>query len=80
MFTKRKSSPDVIREGAVYQRKNDGRVVETAKVVALYDDRAGIPHVRFELSYQRATRTDFEGLRVLARDVFAELYHAAPEK
>lgn len=79
MFIKRKSLPEEIREGAVYQREHGGRVVEVAKVISLYDDRAGIPHVRFELSYQRSTRTDFEGMRVLAREIFAEMYHPVPE-
>lgn len=80
MFIKRKTSLDDIREGAVYQRERDGRVVEVAKVMSIYDDRAGIPHVRFELSYQRSTRTDYEGLRVLAREIFAERYRAVPDE
>lgn len=80
MFIKRKSSSDDIREGAIYQHERDGRVVEVAKVVSIYDDRDGIPHVRFEMSYQRSTRSDYEGLRVLAREVFAERYRAKPDE
>lgn len=80
MFIKRKPSLDDIREGAIYRHERDGRVVEVAKVVSIYDDRDGIPHVRFELSYQRSMHTDFEGLRVLARKTFAERYHAVPDE
>ncbi len=79
MFIKRKPPPADIREGAMYARESNGRIVEVAKVVSLHDDRAGIPHVRFELSYQRPTRIDFEGLRTLALDVFAERYRLIPE-
>lgn len=74
MFLKRKTPPGDIREGGVYQFERDGRVVEVAKVVSLYDDRDGIPHVRYELGYQRADRVDFEGTRVLALRTFAERY------
>lgn len=74
MFTKRKTPQSEVCEGSIFHRESDGRVVEVAKVVAIYDDRAGIPHVRFELSYQRPMRTDFEGLRVLALEVFAQRY------
>jgi hypothetical protein len=63
----------------MYARESNGRIVEVAKVVSVHDDRAGIPHVRFELSYQRPTRIDFEGLRMLALDVFAERYRLLPE-
>ncbi len=76
MFSKRNSSPKDVREGTLYQRDFDGRVVEVAKVIKLYDDRAGIPHVRYELSYQRPTRVDFEGMRVLALQSFVERYYA----
>lgn len=76
MFSKRKSSTREVREGTLYQRDFDGRVVEVAKIIDLYDDRAGIPHVRYELSYQRPTRVDFEGLRVLALQSFVERYYA----
>ncbi|MFQ5959658.1 MAG: hypothetical protein ACE5LF_09850 [Alphaproteobacteria bacterium] len=77
MFGRRNPSPKDVREGNLYQREYDGRVVEIAKVVELYGDRAGVPHVRYELSYQRPTRADFEGLRVLALQSFVERYHAA---
>ncbi len=75
MFSKRKPVTKDVQAGAVYQRSNDGRVVEVAKVVSVYD-RDGITHVRFELGYQRPNRVDFEGLRVLALHAFSERYYA----
>jgi hypothetical protein len=50
-------------------------MIETAEVLSVSPDTYGIPHVRFNVSFQRPTRSiTHEGQRVLALKSFAERY------
>ena len=51
MFLKRHKMPE-IATGATYSRPRPDNVLETAKVIAIRPDLAGIPHVRFNLHIQ----------------------------
>ncbi len=42
-----------VREGAVFQHKGPGNLVETAKVLDIVPDAMGIPHVRYDLEVER---------------------------
>jgi hypothetical protein len=44
--------------GAVFRRPTQGRTAETAQVLAIADDKAGIPHVRYRLSVGRPGSDD----------------------
>jgi hypothetical protein len=44
--------------GAVFRRPGQSRGAETAQVLAVAEDKAGIPHVRFRLRVGRADGED----------------------
>ena len=67
--------PPQIEPGSVFRRRRRHNLVETARVLALTTDDAGIPHVRIEIeiagpAYAQATR----GQRLLALAAFARDY------
>ena len=74
MWFGRSQKSDVL-SGNIYRRKRDSRVTETVEVVSVIPDRAGIPHVRYRLSFARAERrSDPAEDRTLALSAFTELY------
>jgi len=75
MFFKRGSSLEYITAGSTF-RRTEAHVVETAEVLSVSTDSFGIPHVRYNVSFQRPARTatHHEGQRVLALKSFAERY------
>lgn len=73
MFFRRAKSERHVTPGAVFRRICDNRTVETAHVLAVASDGAGIPHVRFSLQSERV-ETGREQ-RTLALSSFAELFH-----
>jgi hypothetical protein len=74
MFFKRGASLEYITAGSTF-RRTDAHVIETAEVLSVSTDTYGIPHVRFNISFQRPTRSvTHEGQRVLALKSFAERY------
>lgn len=72
MFLRRTIAQAPVNPGAVFRRMRADRTVETASVVAVLKDCAGIPHVRFLLHVDRAETADEQ--RTLALGVFAKLF------
>lgn len=69
--------------GSVFRQTRYGHAFETAEVLSVWSDLAGIPHVRFRRRIHRPSqRPVFEGDRTLAlatfRDTFVEIDAAAP--
>lgn len=74
MFFKRGASLEYITAGSTF-RRTEAHVVETAEVLSVSTDSFGIPHVRYNVSFQRPARpATSEGQRVLALKSFAERY------
>jgi hypothetical protein len=71
LFKPTKTRPDVAT-GALFRRSVDGKVVDTARVLALSQDSAGIPHVRFNVHHERTEGPD--ELRTLAMVAFRETF------
>ena len=72
MLFKRQRPVEEVAVGAVFRRLCAGEVVETARVLSISRDPAGIPHVRFSIHYDRAEAAD--DLRTLALATFASLF------
>jgi hypothetical protein len=73
MFFKRVRTDDVIEPGSTYRRVIACGVVETARVLTVCADQAGIPHVKFAVRNNMANATVDE-LRTLAAESFARLF------
>jgi len=59
--------------GAVFRKVRPDNFIETAKVLALTADRFGIPHVRFDVSFESPShRRQAEGVRMLSVETFTE--------
>lgn len=71
---KRHAAVGDIKAGSVYQRVHSGSIVETATVVSVGEDSFGIPHVRFQVCFERPNRKFLEDARVLALESFADQY------
>lgn len=69
MFRRR---PPVVElaAGQEFRRTVLNNVVETARVIALAEDNARIPHVRFALRHSLEHGREVEELRTLSRDSF----------
>ncbi|HET8726477.1 MAG TPA: hypothetical protein VFO41_03110 [Alphaproteobacteria bacterium] len=73
MFLKRLQKAPEVAAGAIYSRSRPNNVVETAKVIAIRSDMAGIPHVRFNLHIEAGKNvTDEE--RTLSLTCFSESF------
>ena len=72
MFSRRRKAPVDVIEGSVFRRTTPGKIVETARVLAVSKDSVGIPHVRFSVHYERVDTAD--ELRTLALSSFSELF------
>lgn len=68
-------------EGALFQKEHSHNLVETARVLSVANDQFGIPHVKYEVKFERPTERglNFEGPRVLALSVFADNYRHCAE-
>lgn len=78
MKTKKSADADWVREGSVFHVARPGNLVETATVMSVNADSAGIPHVRFRFSIGRSDNQVFEeGPRVLALSCFAKHYNVS---
>lgn len=75
-FNRNGSAIEFIKAGSVFTRVRSDRTVETAKVIAVASDSFGIPHVRYELFFEKpnAVAGFSEGSRVLALKTFADMY------
>ena len=77
MWFKREKREDLVREGAVFQRKHPHNVVETATVVSVHPDRPGIPHVWYQVSFARRDQQFPDEARLLSVAAFADHYPEA---
>lgn len=70
-----------IREGGLFERKHSHNMLETARVLSIGEDQFGIPHVKYEVKFERPQERGraFEGPRVLALTVFADNYRRTAE-
>ena len=78
-FKSHGNQPEV-KPGDCYRRSHGKGVMETATVVDLRTDTAGIPHVRFHVRFERDASEYIEtATRILALGAFRNTYcaHAA---
>lgn len=70
-----KRDEPAIEKGCVYRRVRLDRTVETAKVLSLYKDSYGIPHVRYQVVFGRVDGVPHhDGQRMLSVDAFIQQY------
>jgi hypothetical protein len=75
LFRRPSCQPLELKPGELYRRPRADHVAETATVLALCPDLVGIPHVRFNVTFDRPESGHFEGgLRMLAVPSFIETY------
>ena len=74
MLFKRRELSENICAGSVFERVHSTNAVEHAEVLWVGNDSAGIPHVRFKMSYLRSHCREPQGNRILALACFAERY------
>ena len=74
-FSSRKLLPR-IDQGSNFHRRRDHHIVETAKVIAVSPDAAGILHVQFKLRIAGHRKVD-EEQRTLSLEYFHMLYREA---
>jgi len=72
---------DAVREGAFFKREHSNNLIETVRVLSVGKDTFGIPHVKYEVRFERSQEKGrvFEGPRVLALSVFADNYSRCAE-
>ena len=75
-FLSRRTTVPVINQGESFRRRRDHEIVETANVIAVAPDAAGIVHVRFNLRISGPRRVD-EEQRTLSLEYFHRLYREA---
>jgi hypothetical protein len=78
-FKSHATQPEV-KPGDCYRKSHGKGVTETATVVDLRTDTAGIPHVRFQVRFERPASEYIEtATRILALGAFRNTYcaHAA---
>jgi hypothetical protein len=75
MFVRNDERLQSVRPGTTFRRVHPHNLVETAEILAVSTDDAGIPHVRFSVTYQRPGRAE-PGVeqRTLALRTFADRY------
>ena len=75
-FISRGPTPPKVDNGASFHRRRDHEILETAKVIDVSPDAAGIMHVRFNLKISSPRIAD-EEQRTLSLEYFQSLYRAA---
>ncbi len=74
MFFRQPKPVADITPGAVYRRNRPHNIVEVAEVMRVSDDRAGIPHVHFRVSYGHKYQFRNREVRTLALASFTDRY------
>lgn len=76
MFFRRIDIQEIVKAGATFRRERPDHTVETAKVLSVASDTFGIPHVRYELVFEKPSMCSriVDGPRVLALSTFADTY------
>ncbi len=66
---------EYVKSGSAFRRSHAGKMVETAEIRDVYTDGAGIPHVRFDIVFDKPNRPQYrDGPRILAVKTFFENY------
>ena len=74
-FSREERRSKELAPGAVFRKVRPDNLVETAKVLALTKDGYGIPHVRYDLTFEGPTHLRFgEGERLLSVASFNERF------
>ncbi|MDJ0949581.1 MAG: hypothetical protein QNJ94_11725 [Alphaproteobacteria bacterium] len=69
-----------VRPGSRYRRDQADGTAETAEIVEIYRDPAGIPHFRYEVTFEKPYHLPTrEGSHVLAAHSFFERFEGAVE-
>ncbi len=63
-----------VREGMSFARLIAANVTETARVLEVIRDSAGIPHIRYTVEVRDQNGRHDEGSRVLAQSSFLSMY------
>lgn len=67
---------DYVKVGSAFRRPRDDNMTETAKIRSVYDDCSGIPHVRFDVVFEKPFLTTYsEGPRILSLETFFETFN-----
>lgn len=75
LFVMRGGALEYIKPGGVFRRTRKDATTETAEITAVYNDPSGIPHVRFDVVFEKAGCASYrEGPRVLAVETFFETF------
>ena len=77
MFFKRGRGMEFVKAGSIFRRNRNDYTVETARILSVASDSFGIPHVKYELAFEKpssASSRVVDGPRVLALAAFAEMY------
>lgn len=70
-----KRDEPAIEKGCVYRHVRMDHTIETAKVISLYKDSFGIPHVRYQVVFGRVDGVPrHDGQRMLSVDAFIQQY------
>ena len=75
MLFQREKNTEFVIPGSRFKRIHPDAMVEMAEVEAINDDRYGIPHVKFKVSFCRPNRFSYnEGVRMLSLKTFTDRY------
>lgn len=74
MIFKRHTNCNEVVEGGIYQHHFSDSTAERARVIWIGEDPAGIPHVRYEVSYVHPGKADPQGTRMLSLKTFRDHY------
>lgn len=75
LFVMRGGSLEYIKPGGVFRRTRKDTMIETAEITAVYNDPQGIPHVRFDVIFEKPDCDTYrDGPRVLALATFFETF------
>jgi hypothetical protein len=72
--TRNQETAQDVREGMSFARLIAANVTETARVLEVIPDSAGIPHIRYSVEVRDQSGRHDEGSRVLAQSSFLALY------
>tara|TARA_Y100001968_G_scaffold271533_1_gene263217 strand:- start:3081 stop:3470 length:390 start_codon:yes stop_codon:yes gene_type:complete len=80
-FFKRGKDIEYVREGSQFRHVRRDGLIETARILSVATDLHGIPHVRFQVSFDRPDQNQVDGgARMLALKAFADRYRERVSK
>jgi hypothetical protein len=71
---RKQTASQEVREGMSFARLIAANVTETARVLEVVRDSAGIPHIRYTLEVRDQSGRHDEGSRMLAQSSFLAIY------